>query len=119
MIDAATRRLVRKRAGYRCEYCGMPQAQQSFPFFHVDHFIPQQHGGTDEPSNLALSCYHCNLQVVLENNNEPLTPLLAEGLPLFRVLLAPRQEVVLGSCLWTGSGEPGSATAQSVHPSLW
>ena len=61
MIDAATRRLVRERAGYRCEYCRMPQAQQSFPFFHVDHIIPQQHGGTDEPSNLALSCYHCNL----------------------------------------------------------
>jgi len=61
MIDAATRRLVRERAGYRCEYCGMPQAQQSFPFFHVDHIIPQQYGGTDEPGNLALSCYHCKL----------------------------------------------------------
>jgi hypothetical protein len=58
MIDTATRRLVRVRAGHRCEYCGMPQAQQSFPFFHVDHIIAQQHGGTDEPDNLALSCYH-------------------------------------------------------------
>lgn len=58
MIDAATRRLVRERAGNRCEYCGMLQAQQSFPFFHVDHIIAQQHGGTDEPANLALSCYH-------------------------------------------------------------
>src|SRR5262245_27002940 len=61
MIDAVTRRLVRERAGNRCKYCGMPQAQQSFPFFHVDHIIAQQHGGTDKPSNLALSCYHCNL----------------------------------------------------------
>jgi len=61
MIDAATRRLVRERAGDRCEYCGMLQAQQSFPFFHVDHIIAQQHGGTDAPDNLALSCYHCNL----------------------------------------------------------
>lgn len=61
MIDAATRRLVRERAGNRCEYCGMPQAQQSFPFFHVDHIIALQHGGTDDPDNLALSCYHCNL----------------------------------------------------------
>ena len=58
MIDAATRRLVRERAGHRCEYCGMLQAQQSFPFFHVDHIIALQHGGTDEPDNLALSCYH-------------------------------------------------------------
>jgi HNH endonuclease len=61
MIDAATRRLVRERAGHRCEYCGVLQAQQSFPFFHVDHIIALQHGGTDDPANLALSCYHCNL----------------------------------------------------------
>jgi predicted restriction endonuclease len=58
MIDAATRRLVRERAGNRCEYCGMLQVQQSFPFFHVDHIIALQHGGTDAPDNLALSCYH-------------------------------------------------------------
>jgi len=61
MIDAATRRLVRERAGNRCEYCGMLQTQRSFPFFYVDHIIAQQHGGTDNPANLALSCYHCNL----------------------------------------------------------
>ena len=61
MNDAATRRFVRERASHRCEYCGIRQAQQSFPFFHVDHIIPQQHGGTDDPANLALSCYHCNL----------------------------------------------------------
>jgi len=61
MIDAATRRLVRERAGHRCEYCGITQAQQSFPFFHIDHIIALQHGGTDAPDNLALSCYHCNL----------------------------------------------------------
>ena len=61
MIDAATRRLVRERASNRCEYCGLSQAQQSFPAFHIDHIIAQQHGGTDDPANLALSCYHCNL----------------------------------------------------------
>jgi hypothetical protein len=37
--QAKARRLVRERAGDRCEYCGMRQAQQSFPFFHVDHII--------------------------------------------------------------------------------
>jgi hypothetical protein len=61
MIDAATRRLVRERAGHRCEYCGLLQAQQSFPFFHIDHIVSQQHGGTDDLANLALACYHCNL----------------------------------------------------------
>ena len=61
MIDAATRRLVRERGGSRCEYCGLSQAQQSFPDFHIDHSIAQQHCGTDDPANLALSCYHRNL----------------------------------------------------------
>ena len=29
--------------------------------FHVEHVIPRQHGGGDEPENLALACHHCNL----------------------------------------------------------
>jgi len=61
MIDAATRRLVRERAGHRCEYCRLAQAHQPFPAFPVDHIIARQHGGTDAADNLALSCYHCNL----------------------------------------------------------
>lgn len=61
MMDAATRRLVRARAGNRCEYCGLSQDHQSFPAFPVDHIIARQHGGTDDAENLALSCYHCNL----------------------------------------------------------
>jgi hypothetical protein len=55
--------------------------------------------------------------VVLENNNEHLTRLLAEGLSLFRALLSPHQEVVLASCQEAGPGEPGSAAVQSVRPS--
>jgi hypothetical protein len=27
----------------------------------VEHIIPRKHRGADEPSNLALACYHCNL----------------------------------------------------------
>ena len=55
--------------------------------------------------------------VVLENNNEHLTRLLAEGLSLFRALLSPRQGVVLESCPEAAPGEPGSAAVQSVRPS--
>ncbi len=28
--------------------------------FHVDHFIPRQHGGLTQLGNLALACLHCN-----------------------------------------------------------
>ena len=30
--------------------------------FHIDHKIPRSHGGTDDLSNLVLSCQRCNLK---------------------------------------------------------
>jgi hypothetical protein len=60
MIDAATRRLVRERAGNRCEYCGLFQADLTFAAFHIEHIIARKHSGSDDPDNLALACYHCN-----------------------------------------------------------
>ncbi len=59
-MDAATRELVRARAGNRCEYCHLPQ-QFSELQFHIEHVIPRQHGGPDEADNLALACPDCNL----------------------------------------------------------
>jgi 5-methylcytosine-specific restriction endonuclease McrA len=60
MIPAATRRLVRERAGNRCEYCRLPQEAVPFATFHVEHIVARQHNGGDEPDNLALACHHCN-----------------------------------------------------------
>jgi hypothetical protein len=59
-MDAASLALVRGRAGERCEYCHLPQ-QFSELRFHVEHIIPRQHGGGDDPENLALACPDCNL----------------------------------------------------------
>lgn len=59
-MDAATRKLVRQRAGDRCEYCRLPAAADEWPF-HVEHIISRQHGGNDDPSNLAWACSRCNL----------------------------------------------------------
>ncbi len=28
--------------------------------FHIDHIVARQHGGTDEPENVALACSECN-----------------------------------------------------------
>jgi hypothetical protein len=28
--------------------------------FHVEHIVPRQHGGTDDPNGLALACDRCN-----------------------------------------------------------
>ena len=54
--------------------------------------------------------------VVLENNNEHLTQLSAEGLPLFRESL---QQDVRVSYPWVGPGEPGSAAVQAVRQAVW
>lgn len=61
MIDAATKRFVRQRAGNRCEYCGLHQDQSPLATLQIEHIIPRKHGGKDNPDNLALACIDCNL----------------------------------------------------------
>lgn len=60
MVDAATRRLVRRRAGDRCEYCRLLQKLTEVPL-HIEPIVARQHGGGDGKSNLALACDRCNL----------------------------------------------------------
>ena len=60
-IAVALRREVKLRALYRCEYCRVPQAEQAIPY-HIDHIIPEKHGGPTTLPNLALACHECNLK---------------------------------------------------------
>jgi 5-methylcytosine-specific restriction endonuclease McrA len=59
-MDAATSQFVRQRAGYRCEYCHLPQEFSGLRF-HVEHIVARQHRGGDTTDNLALACPECNL----------------------------------------------------------
>ena len=59
-MDATTRTIVRERAEWRCEYCGIPEAATPFVPFHVEHVIAQQHRVDDSLDNLALACDRCN-----------------------------------------------------------
>ena len=59
-MDEALRHVVRERAGHRCEYCQLPQAYAPVVRFHIEHIRARQHGGDDDPANLALACPHCN-----------------------------------------------------------
>jgi hypothetical protein len=59
VIEPTTRKFVVDRAGNRCEYCRIVQSGY-IARFHVDHVIPKQHGGKDEPENLAFCCPACN-----------------------------------------------------------
>jgi len=60
-IPAPLRRLVRRRARYRCEYCQLAQAGQEATF-HLDHIVPEMHGGATVAGNLALACVSCSLR---------------------------------------------------------
>ena len=60
-MDATTRRLVRARAGNRCEYCGLPQDQSPLAALQIEHIIPKKHGGSDDADSTALACIDCNL----------------------------------------------------------
>ncbi len=52
--------LVRARAEYACEYCGVTETD-SAGLLTVDHYHPLTHGGADDPSNLLYCCFRCNL----------------------------------------------------------
>lgn len=89
-MEAATRELVWRRAGDACEYCGLAQHDVPFAVFHVEHVIPKQHGGTDDPSNLALACNHCNSHK--GPNLSGIDPETREIVPLYNPRVAPWHE---------------------------
>src|SRR3972149_1013198 len=45
----------------RCAYCGIPVSWDGIHGMHLDHIQPLSRGGTNWPSNLALTCAECNL----------------------------------------------------------
>jgi hypothetical protein len=59
-MNAALRAFVRERAGRRCEYCRLHEDDADFWPFHVEHVIPKQHGGMDDPDALGFACADCN-----------------------------------------------------------
>jgi hypothetical protein len=60
-IPAHLQRLVQRRAGGRCEYCGLAQEGQEARF-HIDHVVPLARGGATIEDNLALACVSCSLR---------------------------------------------------------
>ncbi|MCK6694022.1 MAG: HNH endonuclease [Thermoanaerobaculia bacterium] len=101
---------VAKRAGFRCEYCLLPESYGIYPF-EVDHIIAVKHGGKTVLGNLAYSCIRCNRM-----KGTDLTTLSGEAGEIVR-LFNPRKdnwnehfEVVEGAIY--GHTDIGKATAQ-------
>jgi hypothetical protein len=60
-MKKSTRSRIRSRAGRRCEYCRLHEADVPIYPFHLEHIIATKHGGGDDEENLAWSCHYCNL----------------------------------------------------------
>jgi len=48
-----------RRFGWRCWYCGLKL--NPIGGIHIDHIVPRTLGGSDDESNLALTCPFCNM----------------------------------------------------------
>jgi len=59
-METALTILVWQRANNRCEYCQIRHDYDEVTF-EIDHIISRKHGGLTQASNLALSCFHCNV----------------------------------------------------------
>src|SRR5262249_42382422 len=56
-LSGSLRYEVLKRAGRRCELCGISADERAI---EVDHIIPRKHGGKDDLTNLQALCFKCN-----------------------------------------------------------
>jgi hypothetical protein len=94
-VGVRLRRAVIRRAGDRCEYCGLSQAGQEATF-HLDHIVPEVDGGRTVLENLALACVSCSLRKAARRvAPDPATGELA---PLF----SPRQDSWPDHFRWNG-----------------
>jgi HNH endonuclease len=94
-MNAATRDLVRRRAGNRCEYYLLDQTNSSVTH-HIEHIVAKQHGGSSQPENLALACHRCNLHK--GPNLTGVDPITGETARLFN----PRMDRWVEHFAWRG-----------------
>jgi len=112
-MDAALRRLIRQRAGDRCEYCRLPQSAVKTTL-QVEHIVARQHAGPSLADNLALACDRCNLHK--GTNLSAIDPQTGQVVPVFD----PRTNVwtnhfeLVGAEI-VGISPMGRATARLLH----
>lgn len=58
-IPTDVRWVVRQRAHFACEFCGVTETDTGGELT-IDHFQPHTTGGTDAPENLLYCCHRCN-----------------------------------------------------------
>ena len=88
---------VRHRAKQLCEYCHASEKWQ-YVKFTIEHTIPIDAGGSDELSNLALACFHCNRRK--SNHTTGIDPDSNLTVPLFN----PRRALWSEHFIWSTNG---------------
>lgn len=67
VISGTVRYEVLRRAGFRCELCGIPADERAL---EVDHILPRRHGGKDDFPNFQALCYRCNANKGARDNTD-------------------------------------------------
>lgn len=78
-IPSEVRNHIYQRASGQCEYCRIRDRDAFLPH-EIDHIYAVKHGGSDDESNLCLSCWMCNRHkgtdlTSLDPNTGEITPL--------------------------------------------
>lgn len=114
-VPAQTRLQIAERAHHRCEYC-QSQLKYSADSFSVEHIIARSCGGSDELSNLALSCQRCNNAKY--NHTEVIDPITGSTAKLFH----PRLHTWSDHFMWSrdflrilGITPTGRATVEKLQ----
>lgn len=112
---AGLKALVRSRARGCCEYCRSQECFATQPF-SVEHIIPLQAGGENQPENLALACQGCNNHKYVKT--EGVDPSAGEVAPLFH----PRRQQWRDHFIWShdfarilGLTPTGRATVEALR----
>lgn len=58
-VSSVVRRQSQERAGGRCEYCLLSEADAFFTH-EVDHVITEKHGGVTTIENLVMGTHQCS-----------------------------------------------------------
>lgn len=94
VVSEVVRAQVVEQARDVCEYCRYPQEFNSGRFA-VDHILPRVRGGTDDLTNLALSCRSCNERK--QDATDAPDPATEQIVPLFH----PRQDIWAEHFAWS------------------
>lgn len=95
-ISVTRQQQVRRRANFLCEYCHTSELWQ-YVIFTIDHIIPIILGGTNDLTNLALACFHCNRRK--SNYIVAMDPLTQKEVSLFN----PRQHHWGDHFIWSAN----------------